>query len=116
MGFIKNLFGGTSALSVEEVQAKLGDKKNGPLIVDVRQPDEHREGVINGARLIPLDKLSAQMDKLPKDRQIICVCRSGARSGSAARKLSSAGYDALNMRGGMMAWQRAGLPVKKRSK
>jgi rhodanese-related sulfurtransferase len=50
---------------------------------------------------------------LPQDREIICVCRSGNRSGAAARQLVAAGYNAFNLRGGMNSWQRAGLPIKR---
>ncbi|MFP4322195.1 MAG: rhodanese-like domain-containing protein [Anaerolineales bacterium] len=113
MAFLKTLFGGGgAALSAADVRAKLDDKSQ-IMIVDVRTPDEHKSGVINGARLIPLQKLEAQMSKLPQDREIICVCRSGARSGTAARKLKAAGYNAVNMKGGMLAWERAGYPVKR---
>jgi rhodanese-related sulfurtransferase len=53
------------------------------------------------------------MQELPREREIVCVCRSGNRSSSAARQLSAAGFKAANLRGGMIAWRRAGLPVKK---
>jgi rhodanese-related sulfurtransferase len=53
------------------------------------------------------------MSELPKDREIICVCASGSRSSSAARQLTSSGYNVLNLSGGMGQWQRAGLPVKR---
>jgi rhodanese-related sulfurtransferase len=85
------------------------------LLIDVRQPEEYAAGHIHGAKLIPLGELSERARELPKDREIICVCRSGNRSGSATRMLASAGYQAINMTGGMIAWTRAGLPVKKGS-
>jgi rhodanese-related sulfurtransferase len=53
------------------------------------------------------------MKELPKNREIVCVCRSGNRSRSAAKKLIAAGYPALNMKGGMLAWKWSNLPVKK---
>lgn len=89
--------------------------KNGkrPLIIDVRQPDEYRTGHIVGAKLIPLNKLSSHVKDLPKEREIICICASGNRSGSATRMLVKAGLNAINMKGGMLAWRRAKLPVKK---
>ena len=95
---------------------KLNEKlKNGkrPLVIDVRQPDEYRSGHIAGAKLIPLDELGRRMKELPKNREIICVCASGNRSGSATRKLVGAGYDAVNMKGGMLSWRQAGFPVRK---
>lgn len=113
MDFITRLFGASAAgIGPKEAQAKLS--QNGkPFILDVRQPEEFRTGRIQGAKLIPLGELSRRMHELPKDREIICVCRSGNRSQSAARQLTAAGYKVVNLNGGMLAWMRAGLPVKK---
>ncbi len=84
-----------------------------PYLLDVRTPAEFKRGHVNGAVLIPLDELPAKMGRLPKGREIICICASGNRSSAAARQLSAQGYQVSNMRGGMGHWQRAGLPVKK---
>ncbi len=115
MQIFKSLFGGGgNSMTVTDVKAQI-DEGNKPYIIDVRQSAEFKSGHIPGAQLVPLDKLSQHMSKLPKDREILCVCRSGARSGSAARQLTNAGYTAINMRGGMMSWQSAGFPVKRGS-
>lgn len=53
------------------------------------------------------------MNKLPKDAQILTVCRSGARSSAAARLLAEQGFRVVNLRGGMMAWESAGYKVKR---
>jgi rhodanese-related sulfurtransferase len=53
------------------------------------------------------------MGELPKNQEILVVCQSGNRSLSATRQLTSAGFNAVNVRGGMMAWSHAGLPVSK---
>lgn len=100
------------SLDVSELSEKL---KNGrhPLVIDVRQPEEFSTGHIAGARLVPLGDLGRKMHSLPKNREIVCVCASGNRSRSATRSLMEAGYDAHNMNGGMLAWRRAGRPVKK---
>lgn len=114
MNLLFNLFGGANVPQQEpkQVKASLG-QINRPFILDVRQPEEYREGHIDGARLIPLGSLSAQMKDLPRDRPIVCVCHSGNRSSQAARQLAAAGYAVSNLRGGMSAWSRAGLPVKR---
>ncbi len=113
MNILKSLLGaGGAHLSAAEAKARL-DNGAKPFILDVRQPDEFRAGHIAGAKLIPLHELDSRMKELPQNREILCVCRSGARSSSAARQLNSAGYSALNLQGGMLAWQRAGYPVKK---
>jgi len=95
-----------------EVQEKL---KNGnhPFLLDVREKKEYQEGYITGAKLIPLKQLSGRIKELPKDREIVCICRSGNRSRVAARMLIAAGYSASNMKGGMLAWGWSKLPVKK---
>jgi len=96
--------------------AQLSEKlKNGrrPLVVDVRQPTEYRGGHIAGAKLIPLDTLRRRMKELPQNREIVCVCASGNRSGSATRMLVRAGFNASNMKGGMLSWRRASFPVRK---
>lgn len=113
MNFLKNLFGsGDNMVSTTDVKAQL-DNKAPLFILDVRQPEEFRSGHIPGAVLIPLNELARRQHEIPKDREIVCVCRSGARSSSATRQLISAGYQARNMQGGMIAWQSAHYPVKK---
>jgi rhodanese-related sulfurtransferase len=83
-----------------------------PYLLDVRTPGEYERAHISGAELIPLDELSTKMGRIPKQRQVICICASGSRSSVATRQLSSQGYKVSNMRGGMDRWIRAGLPVK----
>jgi len=84
-----------------------------PLVLDVRQPEEYRLGHIHGAKLLPLNQLMQHQKELPRERPIICVCRSGNRSRTATRQLVAAGFSASNLKGGINAWQRAGLPIKK---
>ena len=100
------------SVSAVELSEKLRDGKR-PMVLDVRQKEEYRSGHIAGAKLIPLNELGRRMKELPRDREIVCVCASGNRSSSATRALSGAGYNAINMKGGMSAWRRANLTVKK---
>ena len=53
------------------------------------------------------------MREVPAGKTVVAVCRSGHRSTLAARTLTAAGREALSLRGGMNAWGRAGLPVRK---
>ena len=101
-----------STINSRDLNEKL---KNGKrlLVIDVRRPDEYRSGHIAGAKLIPLDKLNSRMNELHQSREIVCVCASGNRSSSATRMLVKAGFNAVNMRGGMSSWRQANLPVKK---
>jgi len=113
MEFISKLFGASDrGIQPSEAQARL-DQKTKPFLLDVRQPEEFRSGHIQGARLIPLGELRQRINELPKNREILCVCHSGSRSQAATRQLNAAGYQVINLNGGMIAWMRAGLPIKK---
>jgi len=76
-------------------------------LVDVREADEVAEGIIPGAVHIPLGDVEARMDELDKSKQYIMICRSGGRSGRAANFLEGAGYNVVNMTGGMLEWEGA---------
>lgn len=83
-------------------------------LLDVREHEEYADAHIPESVLIPLGQLSLKLASIPQDATIIAVCRSGNRSGVAADLLRRAGYrDVLNLRGGIIAWARAGLPIKR---
>lgn len=111
----KSLFGPQIPhLDATAAQARLKDNSK-PFLLDVREPDEYRDGHIPGATLIPLGELPRRVNELPRDREILVVCHSGSRSGAATRHLLSQGFKAVNVAGGMMQWARAGLAVKRGS-
>lgn len=84
------------------------------VVVDVREAHELREGMIPGSRHIPLGQLRAHLDELLAAPEVIFVCRSGNRSASATAALGRVGHArAYNMAGGMNAWKRKGLPIKR---
>lgn len=113
MNLFELLFGKpVSSMSAFELNDQLKTNKRA-LVIDVRQPGEYRSGHINGARLIPLNELNSDINKLPQNRVIVCVCASGNRSRSATRMLVKAGLNAVNLKGGMNSWRQANLPVKK---
>ena len=83
-------------------------------IVDVREPDEYHGslGHIHGAKLIPLGTLGARASELARDRPVVAVCRSGARSAQASVLLQRGGFnDVANLAGGMLRWRAEGHPV-----
>jgi len=80
-------------------------------LIDVREPSELSEAHIKGARHIPLGQLPAKLGELDRDRPVAFLCRSGSRSAIATRSATKAGLDAANVRGGITAWARAGLPT-----
>ena len=84
-------------ISTTELEKKLTDK---PQIIDVREPHEFKNGHIPGAKNSPLAKVSTYTPK----GQVYVVCQSGMRSKRATKMLLKQGHDAINVRGGMMAW------------
>jgi rhodanese-related sulfurtransferase len=80
-------------------------------VIDVRETAELSGGRIDGARHIPLRELSAKLGELDRDRPVAFLCRSGSRSAIATRSATKAGLDAANIKGGIGAWTRAGLPL-----
>ena len=86
------------------------------VILDVRKAGEFAEGHITGAILIDQfqsDFLEQAQVKLPKDKTIAIYCRSGRRSANAAGKLADVGYKCVNLKGGIIAWKEANMPVTK---
>lgn len=84
-------------------------------IVDVREPREFTDslGHIRGARLLPLSELSARVGEIDRDRPVVAVCRSGARSAQATVMLQRAGFEEIaNLAGGMLRWRAESLPVE----
>jgi sulfur dioxygenase len=97
-----------------ELQARIAGG-TAPLILDVREEDEYRGelGHIHGSRLIPLKMLAQRAGELEKNREIVAVCRAGVRSSTAAAILTALGFDQVsNLKGGMLEWCEAGLPVE----
>ena len=91
MTFIKELLGLGPKPDYKALKAQ------GAIIVDVRTPQEYKEGHYKGAVNIPLDRLSREISSLQqKQKPVILYCRSGSRSGMAKSMLRSAGLDAYN--------------------
>lgn len=87
------------------------------LVIDVRDTGEYEAGHIAGARHMPEKQLAERLKELEKfkDRALIVVCRSGTRSGAAVQVLRGNGFgEAVNLSGGIGAWQQAGMPLEKR--
>jgi rhodanese-related sulfurtransferase len=81
------------------------------IMLYVRQPHEWRTGRIEGAHHIPLTQLPRRLRDLDRHTLIMVVCRSGHRSGTAAKLLRALGVDAHSLDGGVNAWTAAGLPL-----
>ncbi|OLT29517.1 sulfurtransferase [Nocardiopsis sp. CNR-923] len=77
-------------------------------LLDVREDDEWRSGHAPGAVHIPLGQLGERAGEIPRDRRVYVVCRVGGRSAQAVMALNQAGWETVNVAGGMRAWEHAG--------
>ena len=103
------LFTRKPSITADQASARVSTREL--VLVDVRQPAELRHGRVHGSVNIPLAELRDRVHELDAQRQVAFLCHSGARSSRATAIAIKAGYDAVNVRGGMIAWNRAGLPV-----
>ncbi|CAH0120057.1 Sulfurtransferase [Paenibacillus sp. CECT 9249] len=89
----------------EEIKSRLGQGERLNLI-DVREAEEVAEGMIPGAKHIPLGQIPERLEEIEQTGEIIMICRSGYRSERACEYLQQLGFQGLkNMQGGMLAWQ-----------
>jgi rhodanese-related sulfurtransferase len=85
-----------------------------PLIVDVRERSEFVEVRVPGAVLYPTSSFLLRFEELPKDRPLHVICRTGSRSAAVTAFLLRNGWtDVRDVSGGMVAWLRAGLDVRR---
>ena len=83
------------------------------VLIDVREPVEYHEIRATGASLIPLGAFQSRVNELPKDKDVLLICRSGGRSAQATLIAQQAGYERVyNVAGGTMAWSSAKLPTE----
>ena len=75
--------------------------QSGAAIVDVRSPEEFKDGAYPGALNIPLGEIGRRLGEIPKDKPVVLYCLSGARSASAARTLKQAGFTDVVNAGGL---------------
>ena len=107
--------GGVTTVTVREAAdlVRDGGEGTGALVIDVREPNEYVQARVEGAILMPLGQIPNHHAELPRDRKLMLMCRTGVRSENATKWLLARGYDnVLNVGGGIVAWHRAGLPIK----
>jgi phage shock protein E len=95
---VKSIITGGGRMPVSTVKEKIAA---GATIVDVRSPEEFRDGAYPGALNIPVQVLSGRMGEIPRDKPVVLYCASGARSAAAARTLKQAGYPDVVNAGGL---------------
>ncbi len=80
-------------------------------LLDVREPDEWAAGHVPGATHIPMGEVGSRAAEVPQDTDVYVICRSGARSARVTEALMGAGWQAINVGGGMQDWAAAGRPM-----
>jgi adenylyltransferase/sulfurtransferase len=99
----KNLKNGIPQLTVKELKARR-DAGDDVFLLDVREPYEYQIAQIGG-KLIPQNDVPQRLAEIPRDREIVVQCRSGARSQRIAEFLKQSGYPSVvNLAGGILAW------------
>ncbi|MDQ6753572.1 MAG: rhodanese-like domain-containing protein [Actinomycetota bacterium] len=89
----------------------VGHRTPAPKILDVREDHEWDAGHIQGALHIPVDEIPDRLAELDPDQDLNVICRGGGRSSRVTAWLVARGYSAVNVTGGMGAWQDAELPM-----
>lgn len=105
--------GGSTALPAEITVSQASEKRDqGAFILDVREPSEWTSFHIPGATLIPLGQLPNRLAEVPRDKEVVVVCRTGHRSQQGRDILLQAGFKQVtSMAGGVTQWQTLGLPI-----
>ena len=86
-------------------------KAGGCQLIDVREPVEHAEAHVAGAKLIPLGQIEDRCGEIDRSRPVVVMCQAGKRGQAAAEKLRALGFtNVCNLTGGLNAWKSAGLP------
>ena len=101
-------------IDVTEAERRLREDPDRPILLDVREMGEFVDVRAPGAALLPTSTFMSRVDELPADRPLLVVCHVGGRSAAVAGYLIREGRaDVVNVAGGMDAWERAGLPVRR---
>lgn len=88
--------------------------QGGIQLIDVREPNEYREGHLPGVTLVPLNTLLSRPQDYLKDDHLLFVCAAGQRSALACEMAAALGFEHVyNLEGGTTAWAKAGLPIEK---
>ena len=89
-------------------------QKGNSVVVDVRQPDEYKDGHVTGALFIPVDDIMTRIEELPDDKDLLFICAAGVRSGLACEMAAAMGVDSerlYNIEEGTPTWIGKDLPT-----
>jgi len=100
-------------VTIDQLKKRLETKDQTLYLLDVRTPEEGARGVIKGAAKIPIDELPRRTQEIPKEKEIVAYCASGARSALATLYLRARGFKANSLDHGIHEWEEAGYPTEK---
>ena len=99
-------------MTIDDLASRLRMGDPGPLVIDVRQPEEYASGHVPGSLHLSAGSLPERLDELPRDRPLATICASGYRSAVAASLLRRAGFrDVAWVSSGVPAWAARGYPL-----
>lgn len=96
--------------------ASLASNDGEIVLLDVRSPIEFETEHIANSVNVPLNELEARCEEVPRKGKLVVVCRSGKRAERGAYTLLGKGFQPIVLEGGLVAWRKAGLPVKEGKK
>jgi len=107
-------FGSVPEITAADLKTRL-DQREAVQLIDVRSAGEYAAGHIAGTINVPINQLRSALPTLRLDAQrpVVAICQTAHRSPPAVRVLKQAGFEARQLRGGMIAWQRAKFPTTK---
>ncbi|OIO55204.1 MAG: hypothetical protein COX57_10790 [Alphaproteobacteria bacterium CG_4_10_14_0_2_um_filter_63_37] len=92
-------------VTAQQIAPRLQQGDANLVVIDVREVGEHRQAHIPNTALIPMHLLPMRFQEIPRDKEVVLYCRSGARSAQATAWLNAQGFDNVsNLAGGIMAW------------
>ncbi len=101
---VSGMFARVPQVTVEQLK-EMQDRGERPVLLDVREPHEYALADLPGSLKVPLGALPGKFEQVPRDKELVVYCRSGARSGNAVQFLRQMGYEkAVNLAGGINAW------------
>jgi rhodanese-related sulfurtransferase len=106
--------GSIPTIDVDEAERRLREDPARPILVDVREAHEFAAVRAPDAVHVPTSVFAARAAELPRDRPLMVVCHVGGRSATVTAFLLRSGWaDVVNVAGGMDAWERRGLPIRR---
>lgn len=107
-------FTNVKEIDARELATWIEEKSGNFRIIDVREPMEIAQGSIPGAEPMPMSSLGNRISEISQDKEVVFICRSGARSGQVCAYLAQNGFENIyNLRGGVMGWAQNGFEFAK---